>query len=148
MDAAKETFIKTEFAGLIKNHQNATARWGKMNLHQMTEHVNAFFNVSSGRLQLPLVTPPELLLMSNKEFRENTKAPAEIIGEEPLPVRTANMVEAISKLEKSITEFFDYFEQNPAATTSHPVFGPLNFEEWILLHYKHVLHHSKQFGLV
>jgi len=33
-------------------------------------------------------------------------------------------------------------------TTLHPVFGELNFEEWILLHYKHVTHHLKQFGLI
>ena len=39
-----------------------------------------------------------------------------------------------------------YFKNNPAAKTSHPVFGDLDFEEWVLLHYKHVTHHLKQFG--
>lgn len=29
-----------------------------------------------------------------------------------------------------------------------PVLGDLNFEEWIMLHYKHVMHHAKQFGLI
>ncbi|TXH28993.1 MAG: DUF1569 domain-containing protein, partial [Cyclobacteriaceae bacterium] len=36
----------------------------------------------------------------------------------------------------------------PAKKTTHPVFGALNFDEWILLHYKHVTHHSRQFGLI
>lgn len=29
----------------------------------------------------------------------------------------------------------------------HPVFGDLNFEEWVLLNHKHVVHHLKQFGV-
>ena len=30
----------------------------------------------------------------------------------------------------------------------HPVFGELNFEEWALLHYKHVTHPLRRFGLL
>jgi hypothetical protein len=155
MDAAKLDFIKHGFSSLVKVLPvNAEGKWGKMNAQQMVEHVTGFFKVSANKIQFPLVSPSEHLpnlkafLHSDKEFRENTKAPTSVIGEEPLPVRSNNMEEAIVALQQSINEFVDYFEGDSYKTTLHPVFGELNFEEWILLHYKHLVHHAKQFGLV
>lgn len=155
MNNEKFAFITTTFPVLIKAASPTTeANWGKMNFQQMVEHVTDFFKVSSNKIQLPLISPAEHLpklkefLLSDKPFRENTKAPAAIIPDEPLPVRNETIEIAIGKLEKQIHDFVVYFEQNQAAVTIHPVFGALNFEEWILLHYKHVQHHSKQFGLI
>jgi hypothetical protein len=154
MNTEKFSFIQTRFASLVQQlAPDASGNWGKMNAQQMVEHVTAFFNISSGRLQFPNITPAEHLpkykefLLSDKEFRENTKAPLEVLGEEPLPLRNSSMGEAIAGLQQSIAEFVDYFKADAVLPTSHPVFGELNFEEWVLLHYKHVLHHAKQFGL-
>jgi hypothetical protein len=154
MDTATFDFIQHQFLLLVKDlPATAMGKWGKMNAQQMVEHVTAFFKVSSGRLHFDLVTPEEHLpkfkafLLSEKEFRENTKAPATVLGEEALPLRHATMQEAVTALQKSIDEFVRYFKEDSSKTTLHPVFGQLNFEEWILLHYKHVLHHAKQFGL-
>ena len=58
------------------------------------------------------------------------------------------MEAAINELQKSINEFVEHFAADKNITTTHPVFGPLNFEEWVLLHYKHVTHHLRQFGLI
>lgn len=155
MDTAKLDFIQHQFVLLLRNLPAITpGKWGKMNAQQMVEHVTAFFKVSSNRINFPLVSPSEHLpklkafLLSDKEFRENTKAPTSVIGEEPLPIRTNNMDEAIEALQQSIDEFVEYFKGDDYKTTLHPVFGELNFEEWVLLHYKHVVHHGKQFGLV
>ena len=154
MDAVKLDFIQHQFILLLSDlPADAQGKWGKMNAQQMVEHVTAFFKVSSGKLHFPLVSLAEHLpklkafLLSDKEFRENTKAPSSVIGEDPLPVRTNNMAEAIAGLQDSINDFVDYFEDDSYKTTLHPVFGELNFSEWVLLHYKHVLHHAKQFGL-
>jgi oxepin-CoA hydrolase/3-oxo-5,6-dehydrosuberyl-CoA semialdehyde dehydrogenase len=154
MHAEKLDFIQHKFINLInKLPADAVGKWGKMNAQQMLEHVTGFFKVSSGKLHFPLITPEEHLpkfkafLLSNKEFRENTKAPASVLGDEPLPLRCHNMEEAVVGLQKSITEFIDYFKDDTSKTTLHPVFGELNFEEWVLLHYKHVMHHGKQFGV-
>jgi len=154
MDVVKLNFIQNKFVTLISGlPANAIGKWGKMNGQQMVEHVTGFFKVSSGKLNFTLVTPVEHLpkfkefLLSDKEFRENTKAPTSVIGEEALPLRCSNMEEAIAVLQKSIDEFVDYFADDKTKATLHPVFGELNFEEWILLHYKHVTHHAKQFGL-
>ncbi len=149
------SFIKSDLFFLLRNlTADSKQAWGKMNAQQMVEHVTAFFNVSIEKIKFDLVTPEEHLpkykefLLSDKEFRENTKAPLSVIGDEPLPLRYATLEEALSKLHHSVENFFSFFEKDPEKTTTHPVFGPLNFKEWARLHYKHVRHHLKQFGLI
>lgn len=125
-----------------------------MNAQQMVEHVTDFFRVSNNKIKLPVVTPEEHLpkymafLYSDKEFRENTQAPTDIVPEEPVAERNAGLPDAISELENEVNEFVAYFNGVPDRKTSHPVFGSLNYEEWVLLHYKHVTHHLRQFGLL
>ena len=58
------------------------------------------------------------------------------------------MNEAVADLEKQIQLFADKFSSGEMVSAQHPVFGDLNFEEWVLLHYKHLLHHAKQFGVM
>jgi hypothetical protein len=124
-----------------------------MNVQQMLEHLVAFFNVSTEKIKFELVTPPEHLpkykefLLSDKPFRENTKAPLTVIGDEPLPLIYPGIAEAKAYLLMAVNDFEIYFEHEPGKKTLHPVFGPLDFEEWILLHYKHVTHHLRQFGI-
>jgi hypothetical protein len=155
MEAVKLDFIQHKFITLLNNlDANTGGKWGKMNAQQMVEHVTDFFNVSAGKIRFDVVTPAEHLpkykefLQSDKEFRENTKAPAAVLGDEPLPLRSNTMQEAIAGLQKSIDAFVESFTTVANKTTVHPVFGVLNFEEWVLLHYKHVMHHGRQFGVV
>ena len=155
MDQAKLNFLTKEYVPLLKNvSPTAMGKWGKMNGQQMVEHVAAFFYVSSEKIKFNLVTPPEHLpkykefLLSDKEFRENTKAPGNVIGEEAMPLRYTSMEEAVENLARSIATFEAYFKDDSGKKTLHPVFGELNFEEWVLLHYKHVTHHLRQFGLI
>lgn len=155
MDEIKLKFVTNDCLALFKKIKgDATGNWGKMNGQQMVEHVAGFFYVSSGKIKFPLAIPEEHLpkykafLLSDKEFRENTKAPLTVIGEEALPLRFATMNEAIDNLTNSIAAFQNYFADSSNEKTLHPVFGELNYEEWVLLHYKHVSHHLKQFGMV
>ena len=152
MNQEKYEFLKNNFLPLLSGlSPDSTGRWGKMNGQQMVEHVCDFFKVSSGKLHFQLVTPEEHLprfkefLMSEKEFRQNTKAP--VLPEEPFPLRYGTMQESLQELENELNGFFDYFNGNPEKRTLHPVFGNLNFAEWVQLHHKHVIHHLKQFGL-
>jgi hypothetical protein len=153
MDQAKLSFIKNDFIPKIKTlTQEAVGKWGKMNAQQMVEHVSGFFKVSTKQLYFPLVTPEEQLpkfkafLLSDKEFRENTKAP--VLPEEPLPVVYSSLEDSIVELEKQINLFVEKFTSGEIVSSQHPVFGDLNFEEWVLLHYKHATHHARQFGLM
>lgn len=155
MITEKSLFLKNEMFDLLENYTDKqSSKWGKMNAQQMLEHVRDFFLVSTANLHFDLVTPEEHLpkyrefLLSDKEFRENTKAPSTVLGEEPLPLRFDNVETALQTLKVSVEHFFYYFETHPGSTTLHPVFGKLNFDDWVLLHYKHVRHHLRQFGLV
>ena len=155
MDEQKLKFIIEECVPLFKSlNGNEPGKWGKMNAQQMVEHLATIFYVSTGKIKFNLVTPIEHLpkykefLLSDKDFRENTKAPVNIIGEEAVPMQYATMEEALENLTASIAAFENYFKEDVEKKTLHPVFGELNFEEWVLLHYKHVTHHAKQFGLL
>src|SRR6476620_11074218 len=146
----KKRFLEEQFIPLVKTIEPVTpGRWGKMNAQQMVEHVAGFFRISTNKLKFPFVTPLEHLpkyrefLLSEKEFRENTKAP--VLPEEPLPLRFTAMADAKDDLSKSIQDFFAIFANDPAKTTLHLAFGELNFNEWVQLHHKHVTHHLKQF---
>ncbi len=154
MDTDKLNFISTGFLPRLRNlPADAKGKWGKMNGQQMIEHVSGFFKVSTEKIKFPLVTPVEHLpkykefLFSDKEFRENTKAPGNVVPDEPVHVRKASMTEALEELQNEIDHFIQFFTNNPGAKTTHPVFGELDFDEWVLLHYKHVTHHLKQFDL-
>ena len=48
----------------------------------------------------------------------------------------------IAELKKEIHDFVRFFE-NDEKKTIHPLFGELNFTEWIQIHYKHLLLLSK-----
>jgi hypothetical protein len=148
----KRLFLEKQLIPLMRQIDTAASpRWGKMNAQQMVEHVSSFFQISTNQIKFPLATSEELLpkfyafLMSEKEFRENTKAP--ILPEEPLPLQYETMDEAVANLEQQVNEFFIYFTDDPEKKTLHPAFGELNFEEWVQLHHKHVKHHLKQFGI-
>ena len=152
MDQTKIDYLKNFIPLLANLKGDEKGKWGKMNAQQMTEHVSAFFKVSTKKIHFPLTTPLEHLpkykefLWSDKEFKENTKAP--VLPEEPLPLHYATMQLAIDDLKKSLAYFFEFFKNDPLKTTLHPAFGELNFDEWVQLHYKHVTHHVKQFGLM
>ena len=154
MDREKFIFIsegalkKTE--GLREDMKPA---WGVMNAQEMTEHLADFFDVSSEKIKTKLYTPEEHLpkymefLMSEKPFKENTKAPAELLGEKPLPLRFGSLEEAKDNLKNSVRHFIAHFDNDELKRTLHPAFGMLNYDEWIRLHYKHVVHHLNQFGI-
>ena len=152
-DSSKASFLQHNLLDfIIALPEDRSPAWGVMNAHQAIEHLALIFDISSTRRQYDLVTPEEYLpkfiafLRSDKVFNENTKAPENLIGEEPLPLETLDIVVAKEKLRESVKNFFDYFKDNPNAVTVHPTFGPLGFADWILLHYKHATHHMRQFG--
>ena len=87
--------------------------------------------------------------MSDKEFRENTKAPTNVIGEEALAITLCKHGRSLGKTWRDQLQHLKIILKMTRLKTSlHPVFGELNFEEWVLLHYKHVTHHLRQFGLL
>lgn len=155
MQQEKQTFLQTEMFEILNALSDDTAAgWGVMNAQQMLEHLADIFDVSYEKIIFPLSVPEEYLpkykafLWSDKEFRENTKAPSNIIGNTPAPLKHASLETAKQNLKTSVEKFIEWFKNDALKTSMHPAFGTLNFEEWIILHHKHVRHHFKQFGLM
>ncbi len=152
MNFEKENFLRTKLIFLLQKLNTDThPLWGKMNVQQMIEHFTDVMMAASGKIKLPVVTPPDRLsklrefMMSEKPFKENTKSP--VLAEEPAPLKKHTKEAAIGKLQEEIIYFFETFEKTPGLKTSNPVFGELDFEMNIQLLYKHALHHLKQFGI-
>lgn len=154
MDTEKFDFIRFGLFDALASLEQATPpQWGLMNAQQMLEHLADFFDVSYEKIIFPLSVPEEHLpkykafLYSDKEFRENTKAPSNVLGDTPIAERFESLAAAKTNLQQSVANFIKYFEDNPGKQTMHPAFGLLNYDEWVLLHFKHVKHHLKQFNL-
>lgn len=154
MSIEKENFLRTRLVPLLQQIPPATAaRWGKMNVQQMIEHLGGdAFRTASGRLVFEkILTAPEQLskmrsfMMSEKPFKENTRNP--LLGDEPPPTRYKTVQGALGALQQELICFFETFEKNPLLITRNPFFGDLNFDENVQLLYKHSLHHLKQFGV-
>jgi hypothetical protein len=152
MNLEKENFLRTKFIPLLQRIRTDTpGRWGKMNAQQMIEHFTDVVMVASGKLPMPVVTPPDRLpkyrefMMSEKPFKENTKSP--VLPEEPQPLKKHTKEAAVGKLQEELIYFFEVFEKDPGKKTNHPAFGELNFEENIQIMHKHALHHLRQFGV-
>ena len=112
----KREFIQITFHELVsKLDPEHKGNWGVMNAQQMIEHVADFFKVSYGKLKFQQVTPPEQLskfrefLWSDKEFRENTKAP--MLPETAFAVRNNSMNASLLELQNDINNFFARFDR-------------------------------------
>jgi len=149
----KEVFLKEQLAPSIAAiAPGFQPLWGKMNLQQMTEHLaHDGFQFASGRQSHALVTPAEHVpkmqefLRSDKAFRENTANA--LMSPEPVPLRYADMPEALSRLQQEIDYFFEVYRNEPGKKLVNPFFGELDYELQVLLLHKHALHHLKQFGV-
>ncbi|MBC7936859.1 MAG: DUF1569 domain-containing protein [Rhizobacter sp.] len=155
MQPGKIDFLRKEMFDVLNQlPENTSANWGLMNAQQMLEHLADFFDVSYEKIIFPLSVPEEHLpkykafLYSDKDFRENTKAPGNVLGDVPLDLRQPSFNDAKENLRHSVEKFIEWFKDNPSKTSLHPAFGHLNYEQWILLHHKHVRHHLKQFSLI
>ena len=152
MNLEKKEFLRTKFISILqKLRPDTLPRWGKMNVQQMIEHFSDSVMLASGKIKLPIVTPPDKLtrfrefLMSEKPFKENTKNP--VLGEEPALLKKHTKEAAIGKLQEELINFFEVFEKNPGLKTINPIFGEPDFDSNIQLLHKHALHHLRQFGI-
>jgi len=153
MNEEKKRFLQEDFIPLLKKlNADTKGKWGVMDAQHMVEHFVDAVKNASGKLILPVVNTGERLeksrefLMTEKQFKENTKNP--LIGDASFPLRKANMNAAIGKLQEELNYFFQVFENNPNLKTTNSIFGELDYAMNVQLLHKHALHHLRQFGLV
>ena len=135
---------------LSKLDPSIKGQWGKMNVHQMIEHLGDSLREANGKIPRTILTSPERLqamkdfVLSEREFKPNTKNT--LMAEDPILVRFSSVEEAIADFKNELNDFEKYFKDSPESKITNAFFGELNYEEWIHLLHKHALHHLKQFG--
>lgn len=149
----KAGFLKSNYVAILQAINPATnPAWGKMNVHQMIEHMSYSFRQANGKDVYTIVTPAEHLprmqsfLMSEKEFKENT--PNQLLPDVPPAPARATIQDSLNELQTEIDDFFTMFDGQEAKTVTNPFFGQLTYEMWVQLLHKHAHHHLKQFGAV
>jgi uncharacterized protein DUF1569 len=131
---------------------NAVASFGRMSAQHMVEHLVFVLQISNGKLPHKLYFSDEkaakikaYTIQTNKEIVVGFRAP--MLPEEPVPLKFSGLHEAIEQLKTELTDFDNFFRDNPEARPTNPTMGPLDFEEWIIFHNKHFTHHFRQFQL-
>ncbi len=147
----KASFLQNEYAKILSTLQPDTpAVWGKMNVHQMIEHMSDYVRIANGKTPMDVITEPEKIprmqgfLASEKPFPQNT--PNVLMPETPPQVRLKDTTEAIAELQHEINHFFTSYKQAPDKKLANPFFGHLDFNQQVQLLYKHSTHHLRQFG--
>lgn len=149
----KEQFLRSDFPQKLRELKpEAKGIWGKMNAHQMVEHMADAFRMANGKIPVKqILTPEEKIprvqefVMSDIPFKENTKNA--LLPDEPLAVRTSGIHEAIDTLESEIKDFFKMYDENQNLKMKNPFFGELDRTHHVSLLHKHAVHHLKQFGI-
>ena len=146
-------FLRTEIPVLLARlDPDQAPAWGLMTPQHMVEHLMGAVLLSVGHYRLPVPEPPtyfevaRVRLLSDAPFTPNTHNPRLPLA--PGPLRLPSLAVASAALLLELDGFFQHFEQQPAATPVHPLFGPLSFAEWRIFHFKHFGHHFLQFGLL
>ncbi|MBK8954882.1 MAG: hypothetical protein IPM34_04905 [Saprospiraceae bacterium] len=150
----KENFFKNEYIPILQNlDSQAMGNWGKMNVHQMIEHMSDAFRNGNGKdvysgilSQEERLPKMQAFLLSDQPFKENTKNI--LMGEDPLPGRHPLVSDSLAELKSEIDHFFTYWDQHRGEILRNPFFGDLDYEHWVALLYKHAKHHLLQFGVV
>jgi hypothetical protein len=149
-----ETFLATDFlAWLDVLTENHTALWGRMDSQQMVEHLTIAINVSNGKQLVELDTPLEkidkiknITLLSDRSMQREFKNVA--LPNDPMPYVNEDLPAAKLALKSSVLLFKQYFKNSADKKQLHNIFGALTYHEWLWFHYKHLIHHFSQFGVI
>jgi hypothetical protein len=148
----KLAFLKNEFVNVLASVSADTAPlFGKMNVHQMIEHMGYAFRQASRLILLAPVNDEETtakmyqFMISEKPFRDNTPNP--YLPDTPEPTTYATIGESLTHLQEDINHFIFVFGEDKEKRILNPFFGNLNFDEWTHLLHKHAMHHLRQFGV-
>jgi hydroxymethylglutaryl-CoA reductase len=132
---------------------DASAKWGKMDAQQMVEHLAYTIGIANGRFNIEPTAEPERLAYRKMRFFEkdvpfvqNIRVP--FVPEETMPHQFPDIEQSKEFLMNQLERFYYYHEEHPNLTPVHPMFGAMNYEEWVQFQARHFRHHFAQFGLV
>lgn len=126
---------------------SSTLLWGKMTVDQMLKHCQAPIDVAFGDLKMKpnfiflLLGKLFKRMILNNDFKKNSTTAPEFIVKDPQNFDEVQQ-ELIKRVKRFATEGINVIKNQ-----KHPFFGNMTYEEWDTLHYKHLDHHLKQFGV-
>ena len=146
MPSLRDSSTRTQIIQRLQQLTPSTKpKWGKFNAPRMICHLNDALAASLG--ELPTTTmnmkafqhfPLKHLVLYVVPFPKGAKAPPDMLLSVP------------TDFDADRQRLFDRMERIATAPNAqgpeHPLFGPLTYEEWNALHWKHIAHHLKQFG--
>jgi len=124
--------------------------WGNMTASEVIVHLQDTVIISLNRTKVELLTPEEKLplyvkfLSSNQEMPKGYKVGFLVTNKASNDIE----IEVILKNHNEILADFFKLKNDPDFSALHPIYGVLNYNQWVLLHQKHYTHHLKQFGLI
>ena len=154
MENIKINFLnKTSILSILKNlDEKAKPKWGNLTPQHMVEHLSSTIRYSNGKTKHKLYIPKEHLekyqsvLFADQDFPKFFKSP---VFKKDLPkLNTNSTKEATKELLTEIEIFKSRFSGKEDEREMHPIFGELNYKEWLIYHNKHFQHHFKQFNLM
>lgn len=148
----KSIYNSTDNEELLKRIHLLTpeskALWGKMNVSQMMSHCIAPIDFAFGNTTIRSNFFMQLIgrlfknkILNSTEFQKNSPTAKEF-----LRTNDHDFKKTKDELIQKVNEFT---EKGPKAIKhkKHPFFGKMTNEEWDKLHYMHLNHHLKQFGV-
>lgn len=149
----KNVFLTETSNELIARIEKLTpetpALWGKMNVAQMLAHCNVTYEMiydnihkaPNGFIKLILKLLVKEYVVGDKPYKQNGKtAPAFIITDQKdFEKEKARLIAYIKKTQELGEKHFEGKESFS--------FGKLSSAQWNNMFYKHLDHHSKQFGV-
>ena len=147
MKTALERSTREELINRINSlNENSTAKWGKMNVHQMVEHNIRWEEMIDGDLPCKRSFIGKLIgqavlksfLKEGKQMGHNSPTAPELI-----------VTESTSDLEaekKRWTDYIKRYEDFQNDGFVHPFFGKMTGEQIGYMVYKHCDHHLRQFN--
>jgi len=127
---------------------DATARWGRMNVHQMVCHLNDSFRAGMGERQVSSAANPFtrtfvkwVALRTPFPWPHGVPTRPEMeqgVGGTP----PADWLRDVAELRASMETF-----ENCKTYGVHPIFGSMSQQDWLVWGYRHADHHFRQFGV-
>ena len=125
---------------------SSTARWGRMSVTEMLQHLRLSARMTVGELEVASankrafqVFPLKHLILYVFPFPKGAPTAPELRPVDPV---------AFEEERAGVLTLLEQIGAGPreGAGPEHPLFGPLSWREWGAVTYKHVDHHLKQFG--
>jgi oxepin-CoA hydrolase/3-oxo-5,6-dehydrosuberyl-CoA semialdehyde dehydrogenase len=123
--------------------------WGKMKPQQMVEHLVDEVKYSNGKKVATCDLPAEAANQSKQKWiYTDAVIPRNLVVVDiPEEYEFEDIETAISQLMHELNSF-DHYLDRPGVTAVHGGYGPMNYDEWVIWHNKHFMHHLKQFNLI